>query len=61
MTVEELKDFTFGKYHQQMGFTIENSYYSMEHQKKKDLQLLATKLTEKCLTLVMIRSTTNHF
>ena len=29
-----------------MGFAKESSYYSMKH-KKKDLQLLATKLTEK--------------
>ena len=26
---------------------LQNSYYSMNHQKKKDLQLFAKKLTEK--------------
>ena len=30
-----------------MGFARENSYYSIKHQKKKNLQLFATKLTEK--------------
>ena len=39
-----VKDFIYENYHQQIRFTKENSYYSMEHKKKKDLQLSATKL-----------------
>ena len=46
MTGKELKGFIFEDYYQRMGFGKENTYYSMEHQ-KKDLQLDATKLTEK--------------
>ena len=43
MTVKELKDFIFENYHQRIGFAKENSYYTMKHQKKKDLQLFAIK------------------
>ena len=44
-TVKELKDFIFENYYRGIGFTNENSYYSMK--KMKDLLLLATKLIEK--------------
>ena len=37
ITVKELKDFNFDRYHQQVGFPKENSYYSIKHQKKNDL------------------------
>ena len=48
MRIKELKDFIFKNYYYgQIRFTKENNYYSMEHQKKKDLLLLATKLMEK--------------
>ena len=43
MKVNELRDFIFEIFR----FSKENSYYSMKYQKKKDLQLFATKLTEK--------------
>ena len=46
MTVNELRDFIFENYYKWIRFAIENSYYLMRHQ-KKDLQLFATKLTEK--------------
>ena len=46
LTVNELKDFIFENYYRQMGVAKENNYYSMKRQ-KKDLQLFATKLTEK--------------
>ena len=47
MTVNELRDFVFENYYRQIGFSKENSYYLMKHQKKKkDLQLFVTKLTE---------------
>ena len=47
MTIKELKDFMYEIFHRRIGFLKENSYYSMKHQKKKDLLLLATKLIEK--------------
>ena len=47
MTINELKDFIFENYYKQIGFTKENSYYSIKDKKKKDLFLLATKLIEK--------------
>ena len=43
MAIKELRDFIFKNYYRKIGFTKENSYYSMKHQKKKDLLLLATK------------------
>ena len=47
MTVNELRDFIFENCYKQIGFARENSYDARKHQKKKDLQLFATKLTEK--------------
>ena len=47
MKIKELKDFIFPK---------ENSYCSMEYQKKKDSLLFATKLKEKYLILVMLKN-----
>ena len=46
MLVNEIRDFIFQKYDKGIGFSKENSYYLMAHQ-KKDLQLFAIKLTEK--------------
>ena len=43
-TTKKLKDFIFENYYRQTGFTKENNYYLMKHQKKDDLLLLATKL-----------------
>ena len=40
MTIKELKDFIYENIYRQIGFPKENSYYSMKHQKKKDLLLL---------------------
>ena len=45
--MKELKYFVFQNYYRQIGFTKENSYYPMKHQKKKDLRFLATKLIAK--------------
>ena len=53
MTVKKLKGFIFEDYYQRMGFAKENTYYSMNHQ-KKDLQLDATKLTEEITDLCNI-------
>ena len=47
MTFKELKKFNFENYHQQMGFVKENNYYSMKHQKKRNLQLFAIQLSQK--------------
>ena len=47
LTVKELKDFIDEKHYRRIEFLKENSYYSMKHQKKKDVFLLATKLIEK--------------
>ena len=46
MAVNELRYFIFENYNKRIGFAKEISYYWMKHQ-KKDLQLLATKLTER--------------
>ena len=50
-TVKELQEFRFENY-RGIGFTNKNSYYSMKHQKKKDLLLLV---------LIMLNNTINHF
>ena len=55
MKIKELKDFIFENYYRQIEFTKQNSYYSMKHQKKKDLLLLGPKLIEKNLMLVMLK------
>ena len=47
MAVKELKEFLFETYYRPTEFTKESSYYSMQHQKKKDLLLLAHKLIKK--------------
>ena len=47
MTIKELKDFIFENYYRRIGFTKENSYYSVKYQQKKDLLLYATKIREK--------------
>ena len=48
MIVNEIRDFIiFGNYYKRIGFSKENSYYSMKRLKRKDLLLISTKLTEK--------------
>ena len=47
MSVNEIKDFIFEKYHKKIGFSKVNSYFSMKRLKKKYLLLLANKLMEK--------------
>ena len=46
MSVNEIRDFSFEDYYKQIGFSKENSYYSMRRL-KKNLLLLATKLIKK--------------
>ena len=61
MSVNEIRVFVFENYYKRIGFSKENSYYSMKNQKeKKALQWLAFTLTEKTLILVMLKSTINH-
>ena len=49
MSVNEIRDFTFENYYKWVGFSKENSYYSMKHLKKKYLLLLPNKLIKKRL------------
>ena len=35
ISVNEVRDFIFKNYYKRIGFSKENSYYSMKHQKKK--------------------------
>ena len=35
MSVNELRGFIFENYYRQIGFSKENSYYSLKHQKKR--------------------------
>ena len=44
MSVNEIKYFIFENYYKRIGFSKENSYYSMRLLKKKDVLLLANKL-----------------
>ena len=47
MSVNDIGDFIFENYYKQIGFSKEDSYYSMKPLKRKDLLLLANKLIEK--------------
>ena len=47
MSANEIRDFIFENYYKRSGFSKENSYYSMKRLKRKDLLLLAKKLSEK--------------
>ena len=35
MSVNEIRDFVFENYYEQIGFSIKNSYFSIKHQKKR--------------------------
>ena len=35
MSVNEIRNFIFKNYYKRIGFSKENSYYSMKHQKKR--------------------------
>ena len=35
MTVNEIRDFIVKNYYKRIGFSKENSYYSMKHKKKR--------------------------
>ena len=59
MTVEKIKDFIYENYYRRIGFFQEKSYSSLKHQKKQDSLLLATKLIQKYLVLLILNSTIN--
>ena len=47
MFVNEIKDFIFKNYYKQIGFSKENSYYSMKHLKKKRLIVACEQISRK--------------
>ena len=48
MPINEIRDLDiFEKYYKRIGFSQENSYYSMKRLKRKDLLFLAKKFIEK--------------
>ena len=47
MSINQIKDFIFEDYYKRIRFSKKNSYFPMNHCKKKDLLLLANKLIEK--------------
>ena len=49
MKIKEVKKYLFQKYYRRIGFPRKKGYYSMKHQQKNELLLLATKLIEKIL------------
>ena len=60
MSANEIRDFAFENYYKRIGFSKENSFYSMKRLKKKYLLLLANNLIEKYLILAMLKNTINH-
>ena len=58
MSVNETRDFIVENCYKRIGFSKENSYYSMKRLKKKYLLLLATKLAEKITDL---RNAEEHY
>ena len=58
MLVNEIRELIFENYYKQIGFSKENSYYSMKRLKKKDLSLLANKLIE---TVPDLRNAKEHY
>ena len=42
MSINEIRDFSFENYYKRIGFSKENSYYSMERLKKKICYCLQT-------------------
>ena len=47
ISVNEIRNFVFENFFKRMGFSKENSFYSVKRLKRKDLLLLANKLKEK--------------
>ena len=47
MTIKQFRDFIFESYYRRIGFTKENSYYSMKHQKKKRFIIICNQIIKK--------------
>ena len=47
ISVNEIRNFVFENFFKRIGFSKENSFYSVKRLKRKDLLLLANKLKEK--------------
>ena len=47
ISVNEIRNFVFENFFKRIGFSKENSFYSLKRLKRKDLLLLANKLKEK--------------
>ena len=60
MSANDSRDFIFENYYKQIGFSKEDSYYSLKRSNKKDLLLFANKLIEKVPDLVMLNNIMNH-
>ena len=61
MSVNEIRDFIFENYYKRIGFSKENSYYSMKFLKKKRFIVARKKLNrKKYLIFVMLKNTINH-
>ena len=60
VSLNEIRDFIFENYYKRIGFSKENSYYSMKLLKRKKSLLLTNKLIEKYLISVMLKNTINH-
>ena len=61
MSVNEIEDFIFETYYKRIGFSNENSYYSMKSLKKEYLFLLTNTLREKKYQiLTMLKITINQ-
>ena len=54
MSVNEIEDFIFENYYKRIGFSNENSYYSMKSLKKEYLFLLTKTLREKKYQILAI-------
>ena len=58
MSINEIKDFILKNYYKRIGFSKENTCYSVKRLKRKDLLLLVNKLIEKVLNL---RNAKEHY
>ena len=58
MSINEIEDFILKNYYKRIGFSKENTCYSVKRLKRKDLLLLVNKLIEKVLNL---RNAKEHY
>ena len=60
MSVNEIRHFLFENYYKRVGFSKENSYYSMKHMVKKINVTCKQINRKKYLILIMLKNTNNH-